>query len=53
MSVPRRHTELAERAVAVLRANDLGDWTKAAPILYWHHWTATAALDCPVPHAWA
>ena len=45
MSAPRRHAVLAEWAVAALRRNDLGGWTKAAPTLHPHHWTAVVALD--------
>ncbi len=35
---------MAERAAAVLRANDLGGWTKAAPALYPHQWSWDAAF---------
>ena len=35
---------LAARAAAVLRANDLGGWTKAAPALYPHQWSWDAAF---------
>lgn len=38
------HTELAARAAAVLRANDLGGWTKAAPRLYPHQWSWDSAF---------
>jgi hypothetical protein len=30
---------MALRAAAVLRGNDMGGWTKAAPDLYPHHWS--------------
>jgi glucosylglycerate hydrolase len=36
--------ELVERAAAVLRANDLGGWTKAAPALYPHQWSWDSAF---------
>ena len=36
--------DLAQRAAAVLRANDLGGWTKAAPALYPHQWSWDAAF---------
>ena len=35
---------LAARAAAVLRANDLGGWTKAAPRLYPHQWSWDSAF---------
>ncbi|MDQ3410608.1 MAG: glycogen debranching protein [Chloroflexota bacterium] len=35
---------LAARAAAVLHANDLGGWTKAAPRLYPHQWSWDAAF---------
>jgi hypothetical protein len=35
---------LVGRAAAVLRANDLGGWTKAAPALYPHQWSWDAAF---------
>jgi len=37
-------TDLAARAAAVLRANDLGGWTKAAPRLYPHQWSWDSAF---------
>jgi glucosylglycerate hydrolase len=36
--------ELTEAAVAVLRRNDLGGWTKAAPNLYPHQWSWDSAF---------
>lgn len=36
--------DLAARATAVLRANDLGGWTKAAPRLYPHQWSWDSAF---------
>ena len=30
---------LAARAAAVLRKNDMGGWTRAAPTLYPHQWS--------------
>ena len=36
--------DLAARAAAVLRANDLGGWTKAAPRLYPHQWSWDSAF---------
>ena len=44
MSDHHRHAALAGRAVAVLRANDLGGWTKAAPALYPHQWSWDSAF---------
>ena len=35
---------LADRAEAVLRGNDLGGWTKAAPRLYPHQWSWDSAF---------
>jgi len=36
--------ELAARAEAVLRANDMGVWTRAAPNLYPHQWSWDSAF---------
>lgn len=36
--------DLREAALAVLRANDLGDWTKPAPRLYPHQWSWDSAF---------
>jgi hypothetical protein len=36
--------DLAPRAASVLRANDLGGWTKAAPNLYPHQWSWDSAF---------
>src|SRR5215218_2942182 len=36
--------DLAARAAAVLAANDLGGWTKAAPRLYPHQWSWDSAF---------
>jgi len=36
--------QLAVRAAEVLRANDLGGWTKAAPRLYPHQWSWDSAF---------
>lgn len=47
MSVPTKvsgRDDLATRAAAVLRANDLGGWTKAAPRLYPHQWSWDSAF---------
>ena len=38
------HEQLAARAAAVLRENDLGGWTKAAPRLYPHQWSWDSAF---------
>ncbi|MBA3472306.1 MAG: hypothetical protein H0T57_03610 [Rubrobacter sp.] len=35
---------LAARAGAVLRKNDMGGWTKAAPELYPHQWSWDSAF---------
>jgi hypothetical protein len=35
---------LAARAKQVLRQNDMGDWTKAAPDLYTHQWSWDSAF---------
>ena len=37
-------SDLAARAVQVLRENDLGGWTKAAPRLYPHQWSWDSAF---------
>ncbi|MGH2560762.1 MAG: glucosylglycerate hydrolase [Thermomicrobiales bacterium] len=39
-----RDSSLYERAAGVLRANDLGGWTKAAPRLYPHQWSWDSAF---------
>jgi glucosylglycerate hydrolase len=36
--------ELAARAEQVLRKNDMGSWTKAAPELYPHQWSWDSAF---------
>lgn len=36
--------ELADRAAEVLRGNDMGGWTKAAPLLYPHQWSWDSAF---------
>ncbi len=36
--------QLREAALAVLQANDLGDWTKPAPRLYPHQWSWDSAF---------
>lgn len=38
------HKELAARAEAVLRQNDMGAWTRAAPELYPHQWSWDSAF---------
>ena len=38
------HEELAARAEAVLRKNDMGGWTRAAPDLYPHQWSWDSAF---------
>ena len=35
---------LAARARQVLRQNDMGDWTRAAPYLYPHQWSWDSAF---------
>ncbi len=37
-------SDLADRAAEVLRGNDLGGWTKAAPRLYPHQWSWDSAF---------
>ncbi|HEX5504355.1 MAG TPA: glycoside hydrolase 100 family protein [Thermomicrobiales bacterium] len=39
-----RRDDLAARAATVLRRNDLGGWTKAAPTLYPHQWSWDSAF---------
>jgi hypothetical protein len=41
---PAQRRDLAARAAAVLRQNDLGGWTKAAPALYPHQWSWDSAF---------
>ncbi|HET8626628.1 MAG TPA: hypothetical protein VFL91_04385 [Thermomicrobiales bacterium] len=41
---PEQRRDLAARAAAVLRQNDLGGWTKAAPALYPHQWSWDSAF---------
>ncbi|MDQ2672725.1 MAG: hypothetical protein M3Y38_07880, partial [Actinomycetota bacterium] len=36
--------QLARRAGRVLRYNDMGDWTRAAPNLYPHQWSWDSAF---------
>jgi glycogen debranching enzyme len=36
--------QLAARARQVLRQNDMGDWTRAAPNLYPHQWSWDSAF---------
>ncbi len=43
-AAPTLPADLAVRAAAVLRANDLGNWTKAAPRLYPHQWSWDSAF---------
>ncbi len=38
------HSELWDAAVEVLRANDLGGWTKPAPRLYPYQWRWDSAF---------
>ncbi len=38
------HRKLASRAREVLRSNDMGGWTRAAPNLYPHQWSWDSAL---------
>ncbi|HXV92023.1 MAG TPA: glycogen debranching protein [Pseudonocardia sp.] len=40
----RVRADLAEKAAAVLRHNDAGGWTKAAPALYPHQWSWDSAF---------
>ena len=42
--VPTESAELAARAAAVLRGNDMGGWTLAAPTLYPHQWSWDSAF---------
>src|ERR687893_2593938 len=42
--VPVGPGELAVRAAAVLRENDMGGWTRAAPNLYPHQWSWDAGF---------
>jgi glucosylglycerate hydrolase len=39
-----RPEELGQRAAAILRGNDAGSWTKAAPNLYPHQWSWDSAF---------
>ncbi len=43
-------TDLRDRAAAVLRGNDAGGWTKAAPNLYPHQWSWDSAF---IARGWA
>ena len=43
-ATPLEPMELAARAAAVLRANDMGGWTLAAPTLYPHQWSWDSAF---------
>jgi glucosylglycerate hydrolase len=38
VQILEEHKELASQAEKVLRQNDMGDWTRAAPYLYPHQW---------------
>jgi hypothetical protein len=42
--VPVEPSELAARAAAVLKGNDMGGWTRAAPNLYPHQWSWDTAF---------
>ena len=42
--LPGSDADLAARAADVLRENDLGGWTKAAPRLYPHQWSWDSAF---------
>ena len=39
-----RHEELVARAETILRQNDMGGWTRAAPHLYPHQWSWDSAF---------
>ncbi len=43
-TAPTIPSDLAARAAEVLRGNDLGGWTKAAPRLYPHQWSWDSAF---------
>lgn len=40
----RSSGEMRARAIEVLRQNDVGGWTKAAPALYPHQWSWDSAF---------
>ena len=44
MQILEEHKELASQAEKVLRQNDMGDWTRAAPYLYPHQWSWDSAF---------
>jgi glucosylglycerate hydrolase len=43
-TAPGTESRLAARARQVLRRNDMGDWTRAAPDLYPHQWSWDSAF---------
>src|SRR3954466_6627707 len=43
-TAPSMESSLAARARKVLRQNDMGDWTRAAPYLYPHQWSWDSAF---------
>jgi glucosylglycerate hydrolase len=43
-TTPGAEVQLAARARQVLRQNDMGDWTRAAPNLYPHQWSWDSAF---------
>jgi glycogen debranching enzyme len=43
-TTPGAEVQLAARAKQVLRQNDMGDWTRAAPNLYPHQWSWDSAF---------
>ena len=44
MQVLEEHKELASQAEKILRQNDMGGWTRAAPELYPHQWSWDSAF---------
>ena len=43
-TTPGAEAQLAARAAEILRKNDMGTWTKAAPDLYPHQWSWDSAF---------
>src|SRR5918992_1462276 len=42
--ISEEHEELVAQAGRILRANDMGGWTRAAPTLYPHQWSWDAGF---------
>ena len=42
--VSLRPEDIIARAAAVLRENDMGEWTRASPTLYPHQWSWDSAF---------